>query len=123
MDAQPEPFDESMSLVDRMYQNFDQERLRSMEQKMAQEQFEEFDTESEEEDLDKSVEKSPKEMTKEDRDELRAQLLRVVGERFLSGLDDSFDYMQVDANAIYDDLALENATLADAYFDAEDSDV
>ncbi|CAG8665068.1 12443_t:CDS:2, partial [Racocetra persica] len=59
----------------------------------------------------------------EEREQLRADLVDIMRERFFAGNDPDFDYDAVDFNEEYDDLNVEEQEIHDKYFDNEDPDV
>ncbi|CEP10916.1 hypothetical protein [Parasitella parasitica] len=146
------PFDNDMTLVDRIFSNMDRKFVDDhlFEQKIRDEQqFEEEDDDEEIElgkstptvftkqpnkdiDMKKSAisnndEKEQSDEDKEDnpeertdfREGQRAELIRLLEEKFLDGKDD-FNYEQVDYNEGYDDLQLIEQDIQDRYFDEDD---
>ncbi|CAG8590135.1 22405_t:CDS:10 [Cetraspora pellucida] len=59
----------------------------------------------------------------EEREQLRADLVDIMRERFFGGNDPDFDYDAVDFNEEYDDINVEEQEIHDKYFDNEDPDV
>ncbi|KAH6573615.1 hypothetical protein BASA62_002875 [Batrachochytrium salamandrivorans] len=62
---------------------------------------------------------SPEDVTLEDRKLLSIEFSRIMRERFIDGLDDTFDYSVVDDNDAYDNLDAVGADAEDQYFDSE----
>ncbi|KAJ3218677.1 hypothetical protein HDU67_004459 [Dinochytrium kinnereticum] len=62
----------------------------------------------------------PPTLSFDEREELRVEFIRIIKERFLAGLDESFDYSRVDANEAFDDLGQMERDAEDAYFDSEE---
>ncbi|XP_054744706.1 coiled-coil domain-containing protein 97 [Anastrepha obliqua] len=59
-------------------------------------------------------------ITAGERELLRQEFIGIMHEQFLSGLDQDFDYTQVDDNTQLDDLSQLNQDKEDAYFEASD---
>ncbi|KAI9311903.1 coiled-coil domain-containing protein-domain-containing protein [Zopfochytrium polystomum] len=137
------PFSANVSLVERIFRNIDDcsynNQLKdkiSANRSNIEPQIEEFDTDDEAEDdsaapLPADSDQAPftrvelfehEEATPEERESLRAELKRVMKERFMSGLDKTFDYATVDSNPAFDDRRQLERDLEDDYFDAEEAD-
>ncbi|RHZ65027.1 hypothetical protein Glove_319g162 [Diversispora epigaea] len=59
----------------------------------------------------------------EEKEQLRADLIDIMREKFLSGNDPDFDYDTVDFNEEFDDVETEEQDIQDKYFDNEPDDM
>ncbi|CAO3614454.1 unnamed protein product [Cunninghamella blakesleeana] len=122
------PFNDDMTLVDRVYHGMDnryvQEEYKRY-KRSEEETFEEEEDDDEEEEEEEESNDDEKFDNMDDegliiaREQKRNELIRLLEERWLDGLDDTFDYSTVDNNELYDDLIQLNQDLQDQYFDEE----
>ena len=59
----------------------------------------------------------------EDKQRLRNEFLNIMRHRFLEGLDEDFDYTDVDKNNEYDNLDILRQDAEDKYFDEEEPEI
>ncbi|KAJ3393959.1 Coiled-coil domain-containing protein 97 [Lobulomyces angularis] len=109
------PFDDSVSLVDRIYQGYDESTYKELLDTgypVNLEVFEEFDSDEE-----NSVHGN--EITLDERKILEVEFIELIHNMFLSGKDTDFDYFTVDNNPNFDDLDKIEMDMEDSYFDSE----
>ncbi|KAI8341870.1 coiled-coil domain-containing protein-domain-containing protein [Chlamydoabsidia padenii] len=117
------PFGNDVSLVDRVYDGMNRRYVQDQwqqKQRSEEEQLEEQD--DDEDDDDDSVVplgELPTNLSVDLRQEKKNELIRLLEEQWLDGLDDQYDYSAVDHDDTYDDLVQQNQDIQDRYFDDE----
>ena len=59
-------------------------------------------------------------MSKEELEDNIDEMMRLLHDRFVAGLDKHFDYTEIDHNTNYDDIKTLDQDKADEYFDDEE---
>ncbi|ORZ20263.1 coiled-coil domain-containing protein-domain-containing protein, partial [Absidia repens] len=127
------PFRNEVSLVDRIYNGMDRHYVQDQwqrKQRSEEEQFEEQeDDEDDDEDEDQQqtttlgtpspLRERPMNHLIDLRQEKKEELVRLLEEQWIDGMDDQFDYSIVDNNDTFDDFVQQNQDMQDRYFDDE----
>ncbi|KAL4237872.1 Coiled-coil domain-containing protein 97 [Mactra antiquata] len=114
--------------IDQLDENARYGADKDKEESQVEEEEDDGDEEEEEEEMEVTSEKlnecdeGNETISTEQKEELKAEFLTIMQEKFLNGEDKAFDYKSVDYNDVYDDLDLLNADAEEKYFDDDDDD-
>ncbi|SAM05930.1 hypothetical protein [Absidia glauca] len=111
------PFEDSVSLVDRVYDGMNRRYVHDQWQRKKR--TEEEQLEEQDDDDDEPLAERSTNQWAGTREEKKDELIRLLEEQWMDGLDDTFDYTTVDQDETYDDLAQQNQDIQDRYFDDE----
>ncbi|CAB4440766.1 hypothetical protein RhiirA5_496003 [Rhizophagus irregularis] len=124
-------FDDDVDLIDRVYYDIDQsyihDRLQEEKRILEEQEEEEEEEEEEENEIEKKVKgdgmadnEDVPQISEEEKQQLRADLVDIMRNKFMSGDDPDFDYDAVDFNEEYDDVNVQEQEIQEKYFDNEE---
>ncbi|KAI8081789.1 coiled-coil domain-containing protein-domain-containing protein [Halteromyces radiatus] len=112
------PFEDDMTLVDRVYHSMDRRYVQDQWERKKRSEEEQYE-EQDDDDEPTPLTEHPTNRLEEARQQQKEELIRLLEEQWMDGLDDQFDYTVVDNDDTYDDLGQQNQDLQDRYFDEE----
>ncbi|CAG8546688.1 6995_t:CDS:2 [Funneliformis mosseae] len=95
-----QPFDDDVNLINRVYYDLDQNYIHDS--------------------VTSAVNNEVPQISDEEKEQLRADLVDIMREKFMSGEDPDFDYDSVDFNEEYDDIYTQEQEIHEKYFDNEE---